>query len=319
MRFIVLSSALFATCGVQAQTSDPFRSRNLNPPVAIFGLPTWQRIPDARRLAVTTELANHYRLSARSGDTLILDGETLKMTLAYEHPLGELWSAGIEIPWFRQSGGVLDDLIDGWHSAFGLPDGGRNNRPDDELQFQLARPGTATFNLNRSAEDIGDITLSMARSLGAEDRYVLRASIKLATGEESILAGSGARDWSLTLLKSRDGRLGRREAGYFWGAGVLGLGDPRQTVFAAKDTGWLALVGGGLALTQRFGMKAQIELHTALYDTPLEELGQTAVQASMGGWWLFTGGGRVEFAVIEDMHVSTAPDVVLHFGLNWSL
>ncbi|HEY5566452.1 MAG TPA: DUF3187 family protein, partial [Gammaproteobacteria bacterium] len=58
--------------------------------------------------------------------------------------------------------------------------------------------------------------------------------------------------------------------------------------------------------------------YSAMYDTPLEELGQDAVQATIGGWWEWGEQSRLDFAISEDLHVSTAPDVVVHLGLRWN-
>jgi hypothetical protein len=35
----------------------------------------------------------------------------------------------------------------------------------------------------------------------------------------------------------------------------------------------------------RIGIRAQLDFLSAAYDTELEELGQHAVQATIGGWW----------------------------------
>lgn len=301
-----------------AQAADPFRVRNLNPPVAVFGLPTWDPLPEAPAFGATAELANHYRLSQRGNERLILDGETLRLTLSYERPVGERWSVSAELPAYRLSGGRLDDIVDGWHSFFGPPDGGRNNRPENAFLFELAAGAGPALRLDGGGSGIGDLKLSVARRLGGPDGFVLRAAVELPTGDESILAGNGSTDWSLTLLDTRSRSWRGRDTGYYWGVGVLGLGDVDRIPFTAEDNGVVALLGGGLAIRARLGLKAQIDVHSPLYDSPLEEIGQTAVQATLGGWWTLPRG-VLDFAVVEDLHVSTVPDVVLHMTLRWRL
>jgi hypothetical protein len=321
MRAIVISLALVLcfdpVSAPFAQEAEPFHTRNLNPAVAIFGLPTWEGVTGERVLTATAEIANHYRLSQRGGDTLILDGETTRVNMFYSHPLGERWAVSAELPMIQQSGGILDDLIDGWHSAFGMPDGGRNNRPEGELLFVMAHNGQPFYRLDDGARGLGDLQLSIARRLAGE-RFVARAAVKIPTGRDGILAGSGSRDASLTLLRPRAGMLrGGRAAGYFWGIGMLALGAPEQIAFAAKDHAIVGMLGGGLKIFPRIGIKAQIDVHGAMYTTGLEELGQDAVQATIGGWWEIGERTRLDFAVNEDLHVSTAPDVVLHVALRW--
>jgi hypothetical protein len=99
------------------QHAEPFHIRNLNPLVAIFGLPAWDTVAPGTQFGASLELANHYRLSLRGTDLLILDGETLRTNLSYSHGFANGWSLGAEAPYYRISGGVLDDFTDGWHSA----------------------------------------------------------------------------------------------------------------------------------------------------------------------------------------------------------
>jgi len=300
-----------------AQEVDPFRTRNLSPLASIFGVPSWDAATAPRSFAVTSELANHYRASRRGTDVLILDGETWRTNLSYQQAIGEAWFIGAELPYYRQSGGVLDDLVDGWHSFFSLPDGGRNARAEGELLFQAADHSGIFLDLNQSRSAWGDMQLSIGHRMGADSRYIVEATVKLATGDEDLLAGSGATDWAISLFHPTEVNLRNREAGYFWGLGLMRNGDPKGIRFEAESMTYYGILGGTLKLLPRWGIKGQLDVHTAFFDTPLEELGQTSVQIVLGGWWEMSRRGVLEFAVNEDLHVSTAPDVVLHIGLNW--
>lgn len=300
-----------------AQHAEPFRARNLSPLISIFGIPVWRTRSETPRLAATLELANHYRLSRRGNDVLILDGETWRNGLEAQLPLGDDWFVGGEIAHYRVSGGVLDDLVDAWHSAFGMPDGGRDNRPEDALKFQLANADGVFYDLDDSAHGWGDTQLNVGRTLGPDGRFVLTGTVKLATGDERMLAGSGSTGWAATLLRHGETVLAGRPAGGFWGLGVVGAGDAERVEFAQNDTVPIAVVGGGWRVLPRFGVRGQLDLHAPFYDTPLEELGQTSAQATLGGWFELRDGARIDFAVNEDLHVSTSPDVVLHAGFDW--
>src|SRR5262245_51203268 len=121
-RFMALAALLPASAAV-AEDLGPFRTTNLNPLLAIVGLPVWAAVPEATTIGSSLETANHYRLSQSSDGALLLDGETSRLRVWYEKPLQRRWSLGFDIPVYHQSGGALDDLVDGWHSAFNLPDG----------------------------------------------------------------------------------------------------------------------------------------------------------------------------------------------------
>lgn len=306
----------WAGCG-HAQEVDPFRTRNLSPLASIFGVPSWDAGRAARSFSLTSELANHYRLSRRGDDTLILDGETWRSNLYFQYSLDEAWFVTVELPYYHQSGGVLDNVVDAWHSIFRLPDGGRNNRGEDQLLFQMANRDGVFFDLDENRSGWGDTQLSVGHRLGRERGFVVEATVKLDTGDAAMLAGSGSTDWAISLFRPIDARFRNRTGGYFWGLGVMRLGEPDLIRFDAEDTAYFAILGGSLRVLPRFGIKAQLDVHTPLYDTPLEELGQTSVQLALGGWWDVSRRGVLEFAIDEDLHVSTAPDVVLHVGLVW--
>lgn len=300
-----------------SQESAPYQTRNLSPLVSIFGLPAWRIAEQGTQLAVVSELGNHYRFSRQGPETLILDGETWRTSVFASRKFGSAWTLGAEIPYYRQSGGLLDDLIDAWHSAFSLPDGGRNRRPEGELAFRMEDAAGPFYRLNGTHSGLGDIQLSAARRLGPEDRFVVTGTLKLPTGKEGMLAGSGATDLAVTLLRPRDVSFRNRPAGYFWGVGVLVLGDADHIRYAQERTAYMAVVGGSMAFGQRFGLKAQIDMHSPLYKSQLEEIGEQAFQATVGGWWEFGQRGILEFGVNEDLEVSTSPDVVMHINASW--
>ena len=301
-----------------ADPATPFPVRNLNPLTAIFGLPVWRALEPGTELALTTELANHYRFSLRGGQRLILDGETWRTNLALGHTFRERWRVGVELPYYQQSGGVLDNMIDAWHSAFGMPDGGHNARPEGAIEYALADTGGVFFMLDERRRGIGDAQLSVAREIGGDRALTVQASVKLPTGDEDVLAGSGGTDWSLTLFRAARATARSRPAGWFWGVGLLGLGVPDRIEFDTRRTAVVGVVGGGWQLARRLGLKAQLDVHGALYDSPLEEIGDTAIQATFGGWVQLGERGVLDLAVVEDIAVSTAPDVVLHATLRWA-
>jgi hypothetical protein len=310
---------LVAAAGsASAQQAEPLEIRNLNPLVAIFGLPPWDVPTEGRRLEASFDVANHYRLSLRNGELLVLDGETTRTAVSFGQGFGERWSIGAELPIFHVSGGVLDDLIDGWHSAFRLPDGGRNNRPEGDLLFLMGDEASLFFELAEPQTGLGDVQLSVARSFGSNDAFVLQATVKLPTGDEEMLAGSGSTDSSLTFMRTRALPMRQRAAGYFWGVGVVHAGDPTLIDFDSEEWVYTAILGGTWQAWTRFGLKAQLDYHSPFYNSTLEEIGEAAIQVSFGAWMRRNDRSWLEFGIVEDLEVSTAPDVVLKLAAHWS-
>ena len=311
-----LAAALWSALAA-AQVAEPLHVRNLNPLVAVFGLPAWDTVPIGTRFGVTGEVANHYRFSVRGNEVLMLDGETLRTNLSFTHGFASGWSLGVEVPYYRVGGGVLDDLIDGWHSAFNLPDGARNYRPEGEFLYRVGNLPVPSLVLTEPDSGIGDTQLKFARLIGRDQGFVVQASVKLPTGDEDILAGSGSSDWSVTLLRTRPLLARQRAAGYFWGVGLVRAGDPHRIDFDAHTWVPTGIVGGGWQVWPKWGLKGQLDVHGAFFDSPLEEIGETAIQATMSAWRRTGEHGTLELAVVEDLAVSTAPDVVVQVAATW--
>ncbi len=320
-RAAAAQAALLAVSAcVHAQQLEPFRTLNLSPTVAVYGLPQWETPAEGTRVAVMGDIANDYRFSSGGDDLLALDGETWRAGVEIEHGFGRKWTAGIEIPYERQTGGVLDDAIDAWHSAFDLPDGGRNQRPQDQLLFLLANGPRGLLSLRHGAGGLGDVSVGLGRRFSrASGDYYLHAAIKLPTGDPSILTGSGATDFALTLLRSRPLPLEWRPAGLFWGVGAVHLGEAERIPFVERRNVFAGTLGAAIRILPRTGFEVQVEVHSPLYDSVLTELGHAAVQASLGGWRELERGRRLEFAINEDLNVGTAPDVAVHVAYVWNL
>jgi len=314
----IVGASVAVWCGeVGAQLAEPLHVRNLNPLVAVFGLPAWDTVPIGTRFGVSTEVANHYRFSLEGDEFLMLDGETVRTTLAVTHGFASGWSLGLEVPYYHVGGGVLDDVIDGWHSAFGMPDGGRNARPEGQLLYQFGELPSPSFELTEPQSGIGDTQLKFARLIGRDQGFVVQASVELPTGEEGMLAGSGSTDWALTVLRTRPLLARRRAAGYFWGVGFVRAGDPQQIDFESETWVPTGVLGGSWQLLPEWGLKGQLDVHGAFYESPLEEIGETAIQATVSAWRRMGQRGQIELAVVEDLNVSTAPDVVLQVAAAW--
>jgi hypothetical protein len=141
--------------------------------------------------------------------------------------------------------------------------------------------------------------------------------VKLPTGDEAMLAGSGSADASLTLLRAESLPSRRRPAGYYWGVGLVRVGEPELIDFAAEQWVVTAIVGGSWQPWRRFGLKAQIDYHSPFFDSPLEEIGEGAIQATFGAWLNRGEHASLDFAIVEDLEVSTAPDVVIQVAAHW--
>jgi len=323
LRFALAIVVVLGRCS-EASLADPLiepmHARNLSPPIAIFGVPTWDGgldADDTSRIFLSGDIASHFRFAAAGTETLILDGETWRADIVYERRIARDWTVAVEVPIVHNSGGVLDDFIDAWHSAFNLPDGNRNTRPEDELQF-FYDPGPGSGYFRREAGTaFGDVVVGISRTVGQAREWLISLDVKLPTGDEALLAGSGAADAAISVLRRGALRSGRRPFGWYWGASLLRLGE--LETFPAQNKDWVGLAMGGFSwqVFPSVGLKAQLDAHTAFYESALEELGDPAAQATFGGWWSIDASRTLTVAVIEDLIVRAAPDVSLQVAFQW--
>jgi hypothetical protein len=308
--------------GAFGQATEPLHTRDLDPFVALGGLPSWPSAPVAgaeQRFdwVLVSEVANHYRFTRRGNERIVLDGETWRTSLGLAWRFAEDWSLALELPYYRQSGGWLDDIVDGWHSLFHLPDEGRNERPADQLQYQLEGAQGQALLLDAAASAWGDTSVSVAHRFGPQGTMVLQAGLRLPTGDTAALTGGVETSASVMLLGTVPVTFLQRAAGWYWGAGVLKPSDPGLVGFGTRDLVYLGLFGVGWQARPHWGLKAQLDMHSAFYDSVLDEIGTTSVQAVLGGWWSGASGRVVDFGVTEDLRVGTAPDVALHVSVHW--
>ena len=329
MRIGVTAAALVATGALGwtargatagAEELSPFDMPNLSPPVAVFGLPAWDGRPGGGRseLGIVTGVANHYVLSGNGHEELLMDGETWRLNLFYRRRFGEAWTVSVDVPWYRHSGGFLDDAVDAWHGFANLPDGNRNLRGEDELQYLYKVGGQHRYLFEQARHGIGDTRIGLSRTLGVEGRLTLKAAVKLPTGDRGALTGSGATDLSFSLLRRHPRTVGGAPAGIFWGAGAVRAG--ATEVFSLRSENWVAfgVLGAGWQPLPRVGFKFQLDAHSNYFSSALGELGASAVQASVGGWWKPDSIRTLTFAFSEDLIVNSAPDFGIHIGLGWT-
>ena len=301
-------------------TADPFPARDLNPLLSGFGLPSAlpARISDdSWSFAADFNWASTSLAQRAGSEQLIVDAEIRELRVT----LGRSWSNGfaaqLEIPYRYTGGGVLDSAIDSWHDAFGLPDGARAAMPRDRIRIAYAHGSSVLLDMQSSQAGVGDVALDVGRSLasGAKGGAAVWLSIKLPSGDADRFTGSGATDVSLAIAADR--RLGENWS-VFGQAGVTRLGDGERFAQLQQDIISSGLAGIGWRAWRGLELKAQLDVHTAVFDEADVDFLGDAIVLTFGGDYRFASGWRLDVAVSEDIAVESASDVVFVLGLRRS-
>lgn len=323
-----LALGLYCLSGIcRAEPADqrPFYTSSQNPFVQIFGLPP----AEGGRLLREQELelhliagaANSSAIGANLEEQVWLDGESYRGLVGLRYGLSDRLQLGIDVPYLFHSGGTFDRIIERFHEITGLSNGERDLQGTNELEYSYTLDGTQVYLVDRSTSGLGDIRLSAAFALAGYDAnsrrsVALHAGLKLPTGESSSLLGSGGTDLSLGVALTDSETFHRQNLVLFVHGGLLALGESDPKVGSQRDAAGFTTFGIAWSRWAKFTIKAQLELHSAMYDSELEEIGRTAGQLVFGGSLTVSDRITWEFAATEDISVSTTPDIAFQSHLR---
>ena len=315
-RGCVYSAALALASVAMPLQAEPtaFATVNQSPLVQIFGLPVAQ--PPLRfgevEAELSADLSNNYLVLANARESLVLDGESYRTQVRFRRGHANGITFGIALAQVRHSGGVLDSTIAAFHDTFNLPQGGRDLTLNDTLTYRYSRDGVTRLQVRESGGGIGDTQLSAAVPISAATWA--QASVKLPTGASAYLFGSGSTDVSVALNTRAPLTA---TLGGFGGAGVLLL--TRGAVLPEQQRHAVVFghIGGNWRVFRQVIAQIQVDGHSGFYRaSELAPLRSGSLQLGLGMRLEFTRAAALEFALIEDVQVATAPDATFHLRLR---
>ena len=157
---LVAASAALPAWGVELT---PFAVRNFSPPALVHGLPVAETArvnhPGQFSSRLGFDISNIATDDDRSGENIVLDGETYVATFGLRYGLAEHLQVGIDLPWVWQSKGFLDGFIENFHDFFGMPNADRNNMSNNNINYAYDSRDGDDFLLDHETSGIGDVRL----------------------------------------------------------------------------------------------------------------------------------------------------------------
>ena len=313
---------------VMAHAADivPFATRNQSPLVSIFGLPA---VGDplvanagAKEFGLGVDLASNYVSETAAGENIVLDGESLRISLRGRYGLGKDLEIGMEVPFLVLGGGFLDDFIIKYHDTFGFPQGGRDTAPRNRLLYLYRKNNIDKLRIENSSSGIGDISLQggwqLYKGPGESPGAVsVRAALKLPTGDSDRLQGSGSTDLALWINAGKGFPLTRGHFVVYGAAGLLAMTGGNVLPDQQQNFAGFGNFGIGWDPFSCLALKVQADAHTPFYrDSGLKEVDSYSVQLTIGGTIALGKKTSLDIGVSEDLIVATAPDVVFHLALR---
>lgn len=300
-----------------AGAAEPFLTRNQNPFSLIFGLPH----ATAARLIATGEqrwisslnISNQIISQTSNNAHLFVDVETWQLNFFYDYAFQENWMLRVQLPMISHSGGILDNAIDRYHRMTGLPRDIRPGIPENQINISYSENDQLLLNIDKAQQTLRDISMQLAwqASKSAEQSLSHWISLKLPSGDSDRLTGSGSTD--LAVWSSLDQHLYNDN----WLYGQLGLLYINNSqVLHHMHNNWVAFATGGIKFQpdESIELKAQLDMHSAPFDSQIKYLDST-VLITFGGSYLLSAREKVDFAVSEDIDPGASPDV--NFNISW--
>jgi len=319
---ILICIALFTTAASASNNATPFSIKNLNPFILVYGLPFTEaaelKTQGNHASAFSLDIVNNSMLTSSGNESISLDGETYRLAYSYRYGLDHNTEIGVEVPWLAHNRGFMDNFIEGWHDTFGLTNNERNKTPSNTLNYQYSLNNSPVTTINSATQGIGDIRLFAARQLQktADSALSLHISLKLPSGDAEQLHGSGATDLSASLAHIKRNWLSSLQLTSFANAGLLYLG--KGDVLANIQNRLVGFGSTGLIWDNHhlIDLKTQLDFHSSIYDSNLDQLGSNTIQLTVGGSIHFNPTTRLDIGVGENLFTDTTPDFIINLVLK---
>jgi len=254
------------TFAAEYAAAEPLPVRQMNPAMLRYLDPLPESAWPALKTGWMLALNQHYS-TIFLADTLptankyIADMEIYVADIEIRKRMRGAREFSLNLTALRPNAGVFDGFLHTYHHAFGLPNGGRELRPNNQFAYRYARNGGPNQWQGKSRWELGNIQLKFRQGLAESDTWAvaLLSSVQLPTGNQKrgwnhggVDAGLGiAADirhnawfahldaWQIHPFKRND--QGLRNRNYARGTATLGLNAPLFSI----PLQWLVQVQGG--------------------------------------------------------------------------
>lgn len=319
--FCVFSSTLAGWANSYSADATPISTRNDLPLYLGAGLPITMPadLPEmgTNTVVIATQIQSHANDAGSPQETLILDGESHRISLSYQRSISSRMAVQAELQLIRYSAGGLDSLIGNWHSLFDLPSGDRDLFASNQLRFEY-KNDESTHQISDSTSGFSDLSVSLGYQLIKNSGVNVAAYIgaNLPTGSSGLGFGSDRTDIFsyLAMGSANQARLG---LGWHVNLGGVVIGDQALFGRTTESVAWFGSLGAHWQANERWRWSAQLDSHSALLTSQIVELNGAATQLALATEYRKTrSGARWQIYFTEDLTVNKTADFSV--GLNWT-
>lgn len=285
---ILLFPSLASAKLVDPRPSGPLTTRSQNPLYLQFLAMPMERAVTLNQDQFETELnvsfSNIFEYNPVGNTVLNFDMELWRTVLSLKYGVTENLDLKINLPFISQFGGFLDSFIQGYHNAFGFPNGGREVVPNNNVTFNLTQGGTTLFNHSQQKFGFAD-SVVRAKYHVPQHWHKLPVEIatavfiKLPTGNTDDGLGSGHVDFGGSLFVEKNFKRFHltTQVGYV----LLGDHDDVNSILRAG----FVQFGGSAEYQFIDGLSAIVQLHgntAAFKNTSTDKLSDMLLDLTVG-------------------------------------
>jgi len=255
-------------------------------------------------------------------ESVSFDGETVRTTLRGRCGLTSSVDLELELPFLWAGAGGMDQFIAEFHELFDLPDGARDEFPDDQYEMRVESHGDTLYELEGNEIGLQDVPLFLTWNLVGERQgrpgLAVRAGVEFPTGSEERGFGNGAFDYGAGLVAEKS--LGRWTiaGGFDW----IFPGQPDRMREASGDHHIDPMLALHLSGECRWNDSLSVIAGTTwtsrmLHSVNLEEVNREVFDLGLGLAWDLGRAGRMAFSLHEDLVAATGSDLAAQLGWVW--
>ena len=301
---------------LSVQNHFPLHLMFLTPRPCSAGLPEQGELSADMSIDYTSVYFNKHN---RQWDVL-MDMETTILDLSLAYGLSRRLAFQLDAPIVSMNAGILDGFLEGYHDAVGVPNYGREERPDNTYGYYVAKNGRSWVEGRPGVFTPADATLSAKLSLWPDSDSTgwtgsLLLSLKAPTGDSSAGSGSGRYDYGVFVPMTWSGRK--------WALhvmpGMIRNSDPetRGAEVSAQDS-YSLFAGISYSYSRWTTVMAQFNAYSSPIETTgITELDGPALEMAVGFHHKLDNAWTLTFAFCEDL-TRAAPDFTVRLGLKRS-
>ena len=318
MNKVVIFIAMLLIFSLHSSTSygfdGPLQVRNQFPLFLYLNTPYLESALVENSFSASLSYSSINLVESSSEWDISLDMEITELDLRFRKNIGDFIELGIELPILSFSSGFMDGFLNSYHDAFGFPDYGRSNRPDNEFLYEVRRNRDLVVKGKNGHIGIGDIRLTLKKPLLNSDPAIsIKGDIELPTGDAKAGYGNGSIDAGIAVLM--DKKLSEYFKSYL-NIGAVFPGNLR----GHEEITLREFLYGGAAIEASFWKNISLIVQVFVQGSPfpktdISSVDRLAVLLSLGGRYS-SGNNNFEFSLAEDPNTSGAPDFTLNFSFK---